>query len=139
MPLAAGAVAGTVTSGLSLTVEEAAGAAEVLRAVETMTGTMEEAKAAEVIAGATVEVRATEEAPVLGPTKATAVTAGAVVEARVAAKVAGLETTSMLTPSLETSAASATSLSLQLAVISRRSSKETATLPAVSATLAALP
>ena len=110
MPLGVGAVAGAVTSGLSPTVEEVAGAAEVLRAVETMTGTMEEAKAAEVIAGATAEVRAMEEALVLGPTKATAVTAGAMVEARVAAKVAGLQTTSTLTPLLEIFAALATSL-----------------------------
>jgi hypothetical protein len=71
---------------------------------------------------------------VLGPARA-----AEVVAVVVAMAMAGLETALMLTPSSAILSPSATSHSLQSVVTSRRSSRAMATLPAASATLAALP
>jgi hypothetical protein len=146
---AAGEVAGTVTSGLPRAVEETPGVVVEARAVEETPGAVVEARAVEATAGATVEarlevtvgvtvkVKAMEEALPHGQARAVEVTAGATAEAKAEARVVGLETASTLTPSSGILPLSVTSLSLQSVVISRKSSKAMATLPAASATWAA--
>lgn len=151
-------MAGAATSGPPRTLEQTLGVAVEARAVEATHGVMEEVRlvetrAMEATAGATVEVRAEATAGVMakaktmeealppGPVRAMAVAAGAAAEAKAEARaevrVAGLETASMLTPLSEILALSVTSLSLQSAGISRRSSKAMATPQAASVTLAA--
>lgn len=147
-------MAGAATSGLPRTLEETPGVAVEARAAEATHGVMEEVRVAEtrameMTAGATVEARAEatagvtakaktmEEALPPGPVRAMVAAAGAAAEAKAEARVAGLETASMLTPLSETLALSVTSLSLQSAGTSRRSSKAMATPQVASVTLVA--
>lgn len=137
MLLVAGAVDGVETSGQdkATAAVQARGLVRIME--EALALGLDKAMAMEMVPVLGLD-RPTVAVQAPGPARAAEVVAVAVAVAMVTA-MAGPETALMPTPSLATLSPSVTSHSLQSAETSRRSFRATATPPAASAILAALP